>query len=89
MSRFWYTIGDCVPSTWMSNGYVLMQSGGASLSQIAHPFKMLWLQCGVFFVLAYAVEHFVSRPRYRQWQRKSEDDPEALLRNDLLKNGAD
>ena len=43
----------------------------------------------MLFVLAYAVEHFVSRPRYRQWQRKSEDDPEALLRNDLLKNGAD
>ncbi len=87
MSRFWYTIGDCVPSTWMSNGYVLMQSGGASLAQIAHPFKMLWIQCGVFYVLAYAVERFVSRPRYRRWQRLCNDDSDALIRKDHLKNG--
>ena len=87
MSRFWYTIGDCVPSTWMSNGYVLMQSGGASLSQIAHPFTMLWLQCGVFFLLAYGVERFVSRPRYRHWQRRAANDPDSLQKYDLIKNG--
>ncbi|MBO7609658.1 MAG: ABC transporter permease [Muribaculaceae bacterium] len=87
MSRFWYTIGDCVPGTWMSNGYVLMQSGGASLSQIAHPFTMLWLQCGVFFLLAYGVERFVSRPRYRHWQRRAANDPDSLQKYDLIKNG--
>ena len=89
MSRFWYLIGDCVPSTWMSNGYVLMQSAGATLSDIAHPFKMLWLQCGVMYVLAYAVERFVSRPRYRNWQRKSEEEPDILQRYDHIKNGID
>ena len=26
MSRFWWLVGDCVPSTWMANGYVLMQT---------------------------------------------------------------
>ena len=87
MSRFWYTVGDCVPSTWMSNGYVLMQSGGATLSQIVHPYCMLWLQCGVFFVLAYAVERFVSRPRYRSWQRKAAADADSLQRFDIIKNG--
>ena len=87
MSRFWYTIGDCVPSTWMSNGYVLMQSTGASLNQISHYFDMLWLQCGVFFVLAYCVERFVSRPRYRRWQQKAEIDPDVLQRYDIVKNG--
>lgn len=87
MSRFWYTIGDCVPSTWMSNGYVLMQSTGASLNQISHYFVMLWLQCGVFFVLAYCVERFVSRPRYRRWQQKAEIDPDVLQRYDIVKNG--
>lgn len=87
MSRFWYTIGDCVPGTWMSNGYVLMQSGGASLSQISHHYYMLWLQCGVFFLLAYAVERFVSRPRYRHWQAKCKHDPDALQRYDMIKNG--
>lgn len=89
MDRFWYVVGDCVPSTWMSNGYVLIQSGGATLSQVSHPFKMLWLQCGVFFVLAYVVERFISRPRYRHWQRKSQADSDALQKYDLIKNGMD
>ena len=31
MSRLWWLVGDCVPATWMSNGYVLMQSNGATL----------------------------------------------------------
>ncbi len=87
MSRFWYTIGDCVPSTWMCNGYVLMQSTGATLAQIAHPLKMLWLQCGVMYVLAYCVERFVSRRRYRAWQQSSREDANALQRYDLVKNG--
>lgn len=87
MSRFWYTIGDCVPSTWMSNGYVLMQSGGATLSQISHYYYMLWVQCGVFYVLAYGVERFVSRPRYKHWQQKAALEPDALMRYDLIKNG--
>ena len=87
MSRFWYVIGDCVPSTWMNNGYVLMQSSGATLNQISHYFYMLWLQCGVFFLLAYGVERFVSRPRYRHWQKKAAADPNALQRYDIIKNG--
>ena len=87
MSRFWYVIGDCVPSTWMSNGYVLMQSGGATLSQISHYYYMLWLQCGVFYVLAYGVERFVSRPRYRHWQRRAAKNADSLQQYDLIKNG--
>ncbi|MBR1804024.1 MAG: ABC transporter permease [Muribaculaceae bacterium] len=87
MNRFWYVVGDCVPSTWMSNGYVLMQSGGATLNQISHHFFMLWVQCGVFYMLAYAVERFVSRPRYRHWQQKAKADPDSLQRYDLVKNG--
>ena len=64
-----------------------MQSGGATLNQISHHFFMLWVQCGVFYMLAYAVERFVSRPRYRHWQQKAKADPDSLQRYDLVKNG--
>ena len=87
MSRVWWLVGDCVPATWMSNGYVLMQSNGATLYQVQHQYWMLWLQLPVMFILAYVVERFINRRRYRSWIAASEDNPRILTRIDLAKNG--
>ena len=87
MSKFWWLVGDCVPGTWMVNGYVLMQSDGATLYQVQHPYWMLWLQVPVMFILAYLVERFVNRRRYRSWIAASEDNPRVLTRIDYAKNG--
>ena len=87
MSRLWRVVGDCVPSTWMVNGYVLMQTNGATLYQVQHPYWMLWLQVPVMFMLAYLVERYVNRRRYRSWIAVSEDNPNALTRIELAKNG--
>jgi ABC-2 type transport system permease protein len=87
MSRLWYVVGDCVPGTWMSNGYVLMQANGATLYQVQHHYWMLWLQVPVMFILAYVVERYINRRRYRSWIAASEDNPKVLTRIDLAKNG--
>ena len=87
MSRFWWLVGDCVPGTWMVNGYVLMQSNGATLYQVQHQYWMLWLQVPVMFILAYLVERFVNRRRYRSWIAASEDNPNILTRIEYAKNG--
>ena len=87
MSRLWYVVGDCVPATWMSNGYVLMQTNGATLYQVQHHYWMMWLQVPVMFVLAYLVERFVNRRRYRSWIAACESNPKALTRIDMAKNG--
>ena len=87
MSRFWWLVGDCVPSTWMANGYVLMQTNGATLYQVQHYYWMLWIQVPVMFILAYLVERFVNRRRYRSWIAASEDNPRILTRIELAKNG--
>ena len=87
MSRLWRVVGDCVPATWMVNGYVLMQADGATLYQVSHPFWMLWLQVPVMYILAYLVERFVNRRRYRSWIAASQDNPRILTRIDLAKNG--
>ena len=87
MSRFWRVVGDCVPGMWMANGYVRMQADGAVLSQVAHEYWMLWLQVPVMFILAYLVERYINRRRYRSWIAASEDNPNALTRIDLAKNG--
>ena len=87
MSRLWRVVGDCVPGVWMSNAYVRMQSDGALLSQVSHEYWMLWLQVPVMFILAYLVERYVNRRRYRSWIAASEDNPNLLTRIDLAKNG--
>ena len=87
MSRLWWLVGDCVPGTWMVNGYVLMQTNGATLYQVQHPYWMLWLQVPVMFILAYLVERYVNRRRYRSWIAASEDNPNILTRIELAKNG--
>ena len=87
MSRLWRVVGDCVPGVWMSNGFVRMQADSALLSQVSHEYWMLWLQVPVFFILAYLVERYVNRRRYRSWIAACEDNPRALTRIDLAKNG--
>ena len=87
LSTKWHAVANCVPSTWMCNAYVLMQSGGAQLHHVAHYWRMLWLLCAVLFAFAYCVERFVNRRRYRIWQERSAARPDALLRYDLIKNG--
>ena len=87
MSRLWWLVGDCVPATWMVNGYVLMQTNGATLYQVQHQYWMLWLQVPVMFILAYLVERYVNRRRYRSWIAASEDNPNILTRIEYAKNG--
>ena len=87
MSRLWRVVGDCVPGVWMANGFVRMQADSALLSQVSHEYWMLWLQVPVFFLLAYLVERFVNRRRYRSWIAASEENPRILTRIDLAKNG--
>ncbi len=87
MSRLWRVVGDCVPGVWMANGYVRMQADGALLYQVSHEYWMLWLQVPVMFILAYLVERFINRRRYRSWIAASEANPNALTRIDLAKNG--
>ena len=87
MSRLWWLVGDCVPATWMDQGYVLMQTNGSTLYQVRHPYWMLWIQVPVMFILAYLVERYVNRRRYRSWIAASEDNPRILTRIDMAKNG--
>ncbi|MCQ2287985.1 MAG: ABC transporter permease [Muribaculaceae bacterium] len=72
MSQLWITLGNMVPSTWASQGYIAMQSNGASLAAQSHAYMMLWVLCGFYLVSAVLIEAFVARkqtrnPRKRQY----------------------
>ncbi len=50
--QFWKWVGMLFPSTFAVNGYVRINSMGATLSQVSHEYIALWIQAGVYFILA-------------------------------------
>lgn len=59
----WRFVSDLVPVTWGVNGFVLMNSNGASLSDVAPWYEILWLQTAGYFLLAWLLHRFWLRPR--------------------------
>lgn len=57
--RFWQLVGMLFPSTFAVNGYVRINSMGASLGQVAREFSALWIQTAIYFLLSllfYSIE---------------------------------
>lgn len=89
MGSVWLIAGNFIPSTWAVNAYVQMQSNGASLYQQSTPYIMLWVLAGVMFVLAYLVERFLCRRRYRRMRHYAKRDPLALVREEYRRQAID
>ncbi|MDE5608722.1 MAG: ABC transporter permease, partial [Muribaculaceae bacterium] len=52
MSPFWTAVGDLVPGVWGMEGFIRINSNGATLAQNAHCYHMMWLLAAVYFVTA-------------------------------------
>ena len=52
MPQFWKYVSYLFPSTFGMNGYVRIIAMGASLSDIRTEYMALWIQAGLYFVLA-------------------------------------
>lgn len=50
--QFWKWVGMLFPSTFAVNGYVRINSMGATLNQVSHEFLALWIQAGFYFLCA-------------------------------------
>lgn len=59
MNSFWQLIGDCIPATWGIEGFIRMNSNGSVLAQESHPYMMLWVLAGVYFLTAVIVTRFL------------------------------
>jgi ABC-2 type transport system permease protein len=55
MPDFWRYFGYLFPSTFGIQGFVKINSMGAGLGEIAFEYRMLWLQTGVYFIIAYLI----------------------------------
>lgn len=57
MPDFWKYVSYLFPSTFGMNGYVRIATMGASLNDIRHEYIALWIQAGVYFMLACLFYH--------------------------------
>lgn len=48
---FWKIFSWLFPSTFGINGYIRIQTMGASLSDVLTEYRALWLQAGIYFLL--------------------------------------
>ena len=62
MPGFWKGISDCVPATWGIEGFIKMNTNGASLAQVRNCYINLWILAGAYMVGAYCVQRWVVRP---------------------------
>lgn len=58
----WRFLSDCVPATWGVEGFIKMNTNGASIAQVGHAYRMLWLLAAIYYLLGYLVQRFVQRP---------------------------
>ena len=65
MSAPWLFLSDCVPATWGLEGFIRMNTNGASIAQAGHDYIHLWILTGIYGVLAYCVQRWVQRPAIR------------------------
>lgn len=61
MNSVWTFLGDCVPAVWGVEGFIRINSNGATLADNAHAYTMLWVLAGVYFLLSCIVVRFLRR----------------------------
>lgn len=77
---FWRIISWLFPSTFGINGYIAINSMGATLDQVLPEFRALWLQTGVYFLttcIVYRRQIMLSRShameRLKEFRRKKKN----------------
>ena len=60
---FWQAVGYAFPSTPGIQGFIRINTSGATLNEVAHEYHTLWVQAGVYFLLACVIYRFQIRRR--------------------------
>lgn len=59
MPSFWKLLSDLVPATWGVEGFIRINSNGASLAESARPFLWLWGLTAAYFLAVWLVDAVV------------------------------
>ena len=75
---FWKTIGYLFPSTPGIQGFIRINTAGATLNEVAHEYRTLWVQAGVYFITSCMIYRYqimrsrkliIKQYRYMKMQR--------------------
>lgn len=53
MGAFWQLVGGFIPATWGIEGFIRLNSNGATFAQQSHPAMMLWGLAALYFAVAW------------------------------------
>ncbi|MBC8619134.1 ABC transporter permease [Parabacteroides faecis] len=75
---FWKAIGYLFPSTPGIQGFIRINTAGATLNEVAHEYRTLWVQAGVYFITSCMIYRYqimrsrkliIKQYRYMKMQR--------------------
>ena len=75
---FWKAIGYLFPSTPGIQGFIRINTAGASLNEVAHEYRTLWIQAGIYFFTSCIIYRYqimrsrkliIKQYRYMKMQR--------------------
>lgn len=75
---FWKAVGYLFPSTPGIQGFIRINTAGASLNEIVHEYRTLWIQAGIYFITACIIYRYqimrsrkliIKQYRYMKMQR--------------------
>lgn len=58
MAPFWKGLSDLVPATFGVEGFIRMNTNGASLAQVSNDYISLWIQAAGYSILAFLVQRY-------------------------------
>lgn len=61
MSGFWKLCGDAIPCVWALEGFVRLNSNGASLAGESHCYAMMWLLAAIYFLAAMFLTRYLDK----------------------------
>ena len=71
MTPFFRLLGDLVPATWGVEGFIRINSNGATLGEVGNCYTSLWILAAVYFLVAWGIQVYVNRSVRPQLQPES------------------
>lgn len=68
MSPAWRLLAGLLPASWGIQGFVGINSNGATLSQVSEPYLILWAMAAVYFCIAVVIEKWSKQHALRHYQ---------------------
>lgn len=63
MAPVWHALSNMVPATFGVEGFIRMNTNGATLAQVSTDYIAMWIQAGVYTLIAFLIQRYVVIPQ--------------------------